>query len=206
MISTHIIFILLAWMVAGGSPGPATLAISGTSMQHGRKSGLIMASGIVAGSATWGIASALGMSAIMFANAWVFEVIRYAGAMYLLFLAIKSLRSAIENSSIQAQKKIGKGYKLFIKGFSLHITNPKAILSWGAVYALALQPNASPSQVWILFILLMFGSIVVFFGYALLFSLPRISALYLKSKRWFEATFAIMFGAASLKLLTARLS
>ena len=58
-------FILLGWAIGGGSPGPATLAISGTSMAHGRKTGLLLAAGVVIGSATWGIAAALGFSAIM---------------------------------------------------------------------------------------------------------------------------------------------
>lgn len=52
--------LVFAWMVAGGSPGPATLAISGTSMGHGRKAGLTIAAGIVGGSASWGIAAGMG--------------------------------------------------------------------------------------------------------------------------------------------------
>ena len=61
--------ILLGWALAGGSPGPATLAISGTSMSLGRGAGLAIASGVIAGSASWGVAAGLGMSALMLANA-----------------------------------------------------------------------------------------------------------------------------------------
>ncbi|MEC7964563.1 MAG: LysE family translocator, partial [Pseudomonadota bacterium] len=46
-----LVFILIAWAVAGGSPGPATLAISGTSMGLGRRAGLTLAAGVVCGSA-----------------------------------------------------------------------------------------------------------------------------------------------------------
>ncbi|MFT7523560.1 MAG: threonine efflux protein, partial [Candidatus Paceibacteria bacterium] len=42
----------LGWMLAGSSPGPATLSIAGTSMNEGRKAGLIFALGILAGSAS----------------------------------------------------------------------------------------------------------------------------------------------------------
>lgn len=196
--------ILMGWVVAGGSPGPATLTISGTAMGLGRKSGLIVASGVLAGSACWGIAAALGFSAIMMANAWLFEIVRYAGALYLLYLAVKSLRSAWQGGKAAPIKPSTKG--LFLKGLLLHLTNPKAILSWGSVYAIALPEAAGPVAVWQLFASLIAGSAVVFLGYALLFSIPAVSAVYARSRRWFDLTFGVLFGAASLKILTVRLS
>ncbi|MHA1523785.1 MAG: hypothetical protein ACTSY1_05195 [Alphaproteobacteria bacterium] len=45
----------------------------------------------------------------------------------------------------------------------------------------------------------------IFHGVALLFSSPAITAGYAKLARWFEAVFAVAFGAAGLKILTARL-
>ena len=45
----HFMMIMLGWLLAGASPGPATLAISSTAMEHGRKAGLTIASGISAG-------------------------------------------------------------------------------------------------------------------------------------------------------------
>ena len=88
---------LIAWGLAGASPGPATLAIASTSMNRGRAAGLAVAAGIVAGSATWGIGAALGMSAVMLANAWAVEILRYVGAAYLMFLGFKALKSAMSD-------------------------------------------------------------------------------------------------------------
>jgi len=88
------IAIWIAWLLAGGSPGPATMGIAGTAMASGRRSGLAFALGILAGSASWGIAAALGLSAIMLTHVWMFEIIRYAGAAYLAWLALKALKSA----------------------------------------------------------------------------------------------------------------
>lgn len=195
--------ILLAWAVAGGNPGPATLAISGTSMDTGRRAGLTIASGILAGSATWGIAAALGMSAVMMANAWLFELVRYVGAFYLLYLAVKALRRAIKPATA-ASLTATKG-RLFAKGFLLHLTNPKAVLAWGAIYAIVLPANAAPVQAWQLFGQLICVSATVFLGYAMLFSLPALARGYTKARRWFDLVFAAAFGAASLKLLTAKL-
>lgn len=203
MLGPEVWLVLLGWAIAGGSPGPATLAISGTAMSAGRAAGVSVASGVVVGSASWGIAAALGMSALMLANAWVFEVIRYAGAAYLLYLAAKSLRSAVRPKPLTMQAQSNES--LFLKGFLIHITNPKAILAWGAIYAIALPSGASTGMVWQLFGLLVTTSIIVFIGYGILFSHPAVVRGYVSAKRWFDALFAALFGAASLKILTARL-
>ena len=89
-----LIALWIAWVAAGGSPGPATMSIAGTSMQSGRRAGMFMAFGILFGSACWGLAAAAGLSGLMLANAWAFEILRYAGAAYLLWLAVKAARSA----------------------------------------------------------------------------------------------------------------
>ena len=96
--------ILLAALVATASPGPATLAIAGTSMASGRRYGLALAAGVTTGSLAWSVAAAAGLSVVMLANAWVFEAMRYAGAAYLLFLAFKSARSALRPATSPAMK------------------------------------------------------------------------------------------------------
>src|SRR3546814_5659941 len=63
--------ILAAALLASASPGPATLAIAGTSMKSGRKYGLTVAAGILTGSLVWSTAAAFGLGAALLANAWV---------------------------------------------------------------------------------------------------------------------------------------
>ena len=83
----HYGLILVAAFVATASPGPATLAIAGTSMNSGRRHGMAIALGILTGSFIWSLSAAFGMAALMYANAWLFDLLRYFGAAYLLFLA-----------------------------------------------------------------------------------------------------------------------
>ncbi|HKL68563.1 LysE family translocator [Salibaculum sp.] len=194
--------ILLGWMLAAGSPGPATLAISGTSMRYGRTSGMAVALGIVTGSACWGIAAALGFSAVMRANAWAFEALRYAGAAYLLYLAVKSLRSAWRNRS--AELGAVPRHRFFAKGLLIHLTNPKAMLAWGSIFAITLPSGSDPQHVGRLLALLVLVSATMFLGYAWLFSVGAISCAYARMRRWFELAFGLLFGAASLRIFTLR--
>ena len=196
--------VLLGWALAGGSPGPATLAISATAMGQGRRAGLSVASGVMAGSATWGLAAGLGMSAIMLSHAWMFEIVRYLGAAYLLWLALKSLKSAWTGRRPSPGPQ-GSG-TLFLKGYLIHLTNPKAILSWGAIYAIAIPQGSDTVAVWSLFAALIATSACVFWGYALLFSTPRIARAYAKAARIFDAAFAVLFGVASLRILTSKIA
>lgn len=206
MTGWELVILWIAWVIAGGSPGPATLSIAGTSMQRGRRAGLIFATGILAGSASWGIAAGLGLSAVMLANAWIFTLLRYAGAAYLLYLAAKSLRNALKADADLLQRPIaGDARELFLKGALIHLTNPKAILSWGAVYAVAVPQGATPDQLLFTFAWLFSGSILIFIGYAFLFSSPGVVHLYKRLRRWFEFVFATLFGAAAIRIFTARI-
>lgn len=205
MYDINLPLILIAAFVAGASPGPATLAIAGTSMAAGRKSGLFLAAGITAGSLMWSVGAALGLGAIMHAHVWVFEIIRYFGAAYLMFLAYKSGRSAFARKDIAVRAIKGQGAALFAKGFALHITNPKAILFFGALYSVGVPEGASIGALGGIIVAVGAQSMVVFHGYAFLFSTSSMTRAYMKSRRWFEAVFAVGFGVASLKIFTSRI-
>lgn len=206
MITPEFIAIWIAWLMAGGSPGPATMGIAGTAMSEGRRPALAFALGILAGSASWGIAAALGLSAVMLANVWVFEVLRYAGAAYLGWLALKALKRAASPQDAAAGTPFKGTFRtLFAKGAAIHITNPKAILSWASIYAIVAPATATPATLFGYFGLLYAGSILIFIGYAFLFSSPRVVAGYRRASRLFDIAFAGFFGFAGYKILTARL-
>jgi len=204
LLEVNLPLILLAALVASVSPGPATLALAGTSMASGRTSGLALASGITTGSLMWSIAAALGLGAIMLANAWVFELIRYFGAAYLMFLAYKAARSALSQKDLATKSIKGGKRSLYAKGLALHLTNPKAILFFGSLFSLGIPPGTGVEQLAVVIAAVGLQSFLVFHGYALLFSSRAMTTVYLKLRRWFEGAFAIGFGAASFKILTAK--
>ncbi|MDX1737342.1 MAG: LysE family transporter [Alphaproteobacteria bacterium] len=203
--------IMGAALLAVASPGPATLGIANTSMNSGRVHGLAFASGIATGSWAWNITAALGLSSLLLSHIWLLEIMRYFGAAYLLYLAIRSLRASFKSKkSIEiAQSKLPqKPRKLrhsYLKGLAIHLTNPKAILFFGSLYSIGLP--AEPSFSAILTVCLSVGllGMTVFFGYVFLFSSPPMVKTYSRLQRWFELFFAAAFGFASIKIFLARL-
>jgi len=206
LVDVNIPLILAAGLIASLSPGPATLAIAGTSMERGRLQGVVIALGIFSGSITWSISAAAGIGALMLVNLWIFEVIRYLGAGYLLFLAIQAARGAISNQQLNTRAVQGRLRRVYLHGLLLHLTNPKAVLFFGSIYTIGIPPGAQLSQLLTVMVSLAAISFTVFVGYALLFSTPLATKLYLRARRWFQAVFAIGFAAAGLKILTTRVT
>lgn len=197
--------ILAAAFVSTASPGPATLMISGTSMQQGRLFGLATASGVLTGSLIWSAAAAMGMGALMLRHVWLFELMRYAGAAYLLFLAWRSARAAMRPVTGQTPPApVGSAAKAYLRGLALHLTNPKAILFFGSLYAIGLPSDTTGAGLIAVIAAIGLQSFVIFHGYALLFSTPAIARGYARMRRGFEATFAVLFGYAGLKVLLSR--
>ncbi len=207
MITIDFVLIWIAWILTIGSPGPATLSIASCAMAHGRRTAFWLSLGILIGGAGWGIAAAAGMGALMLTNAWLFEVIRYFGAIYLLYLAYKSFRNAMSEKAITMPSVQDPDVRsLFYRGILINLSNPKAILGWGSVYALLVPASASVWEIAYVFGALYSGSILIFIGYAMLFSNSRFVQIYQASRRNFELGFSLFFGVASLKLLTTKLS
>lgn len=188
------------------SPGPANLAIAGTSLASGRRFGLALASGVTTGSWMWSMAAAAGLSAVMQANAWAFEVIRYLGAAYLMFLGYKSAKSALTPGDLATRSLENSSVaRAWRKGLMLHMVNPKAILFFGSVYSLGVPPDASAFDLFTVFAMVGVISLVSFHSWAIIFSSPAMVRSYMRARRWFEGVFALAFGAASIRVLTAKL-
>ncbi|RDV05233.1 LysE family translocator [Undibacter mobilis] len=202
----HLSLIMVAALIAVASPGPAVLAIAGTSMRAGRRTGLVFASGVTTGSLIWSVGAAAGLSAVMLANAWLIELIRYFGAAYLLWLAAKSARSALTPGKTEllalGATSLNRAYG---RGLVLHLTNPKAILFFGSLYSFGVPADATLADLALIVAAVGLQSAVVLHGYAILFSNPTVVAGYLKLRRWFDGLFAVAFGYAGFRILTAKL-
>lgn len=205
MTGWELALLYIAWLIGGGSPGPATLALASTGMARGRSAALALAGGILVSSGAWAVAAAAGFSAAMVANAWLADILRIVGAIYILWLAFKSIRSAMRpGAPTMATAMPAAPRKAFLGGLMLHLTNPKAIFSWGAVYAVAVPPGSSMAELAAMGLFLFSGSIIVFVGYALIFSTEAAMRRYIRLRCWFEAVFGVLFGGAAIAILSSR--
>ncbi len=116
-------------------PGPDILFVTAQSISQNAKAGIATALGLCTGLLVHITAAVVGISAIIYSSATLFTIVKFAGAAYLLFLAISAFRAGA--SSIQLGNKPTSTYKkLYKKGIVMNILNPKVSL-----FFLALLPQ-----------------------------------------------------------------
>lgn len=195
--------VLAAALLAQASPGPATLAISREAMLYGRKAGVALALGVTTGSWIWSAVAAGGMSAIILASEWAIIGLRFAAAAYLGWLAFKSAKAALRRDAAGLAPSDPRTGGSYLRGLLIHLTNPKAILFFGALYAFGLPVGASAGTVLLIAGAVAFQSIIVFVGLALLFSHRRIANGYWRFRRAFECFCSAVFGLAASSFLVS---
>ena len=112
-------------------PGPAVVYIVTRSVDQGRRAGLVSALGIATGGLVHVMAAAVGLSALLYSSATAYEVVRWAGAAYLVFLGVRRLLTrddaalAAAASDAVAAESLGRIYG---RGVVVNILNPKTAL------------------------------------------------------------------------------
>ncbi|OJF96108.1 LysE family translocator [Pararhizobium antarcticum] len=204
----HLMIAWTAYLIATASPGPAVLAIISTSISQGRSAGLALALGVLSGSYTWAMLTAAGLSALIRSYGHALIILKIAGGLYLLWLAYNALRAALRKDapkSLVSPDVRPSLKKLYFKGLSIHLTNPKAIFSWIMLVSLGMPQDAPASVMAVLIGGCMLLGVVVFGGFALVFSMAPVNRAYRRARRWIEGAMAGFFAFAGLRLLTAKL-
>ncbi|WP_415887800.1 LysE family translocator [Neptuniibacter sp. QD37_6] len=133
-ISTWIAFISIA-LVATITPGPAILLVLSHSLKTGWKSSLYTILGNITGLFVMSSCAVLGLSALVLSSSTAFMVIKYLGAIYLVYLGIKIWRSnlSLKTSDLIEHTKPRK-HSYFLQGVLVALTNPKAIVFTTALF------------------------------------------------------------------------
>lgn len=150
---------LIAVVVLFITPGPDMAFLLATGVSQGTKPALYASLGVTFAMFIHGIAAAVGLSAIVATFPVAFDVIRYAGAVYLVWLALQSIRT--KNSYQQTGPTIQSPLENFRRGFFTNLLNPKAIL-FEAVFLPQFANPELGSLGWQVFIL---GTILALIGF-----------------------------------------
>ena len=121
-------------------PGPAVLYIVSRSVGHGRPAGLVSAMGIAVGSLFHVAAATLGLSALLVSSAAAFQFVKYAGAAYLIYLGIRTLRST-DTNRIQPASGPRSLQSIFGQGVIVNLLNPKTALFFLAFLPQFVDPS-----------------------------------------------------------------
>jgi threonine/homoserine/homoserine lactone efflux protein len=109
------------------TPGPAVLYIVTRSVEQGRLAGLVSALGVHVGTLVHVAAAALGVSALLVSSALAFDIVKYLGAMYLVYIGVRKLVGWDQPAGGQALAPRSLR-RLFGQGVVVNILNPKTAL------------------------------------------------------------------------------
>jgi len=121
-------------------PGPAVLYITARSASQGRMAGLVSVLAIETANFIQAAAAALGLSAILLSSALAFNVVKYLGAAYLIYLGMRKLLSS-ENCSDKETIKQESLSRIYWQGFAVNILNPKTALFFFAFLPQFVDPT-----------------------------------------------------------------
>lgn len=109
-------------------PGPNTLYVLKTGVSRGVRAGYTAALGVFIGDAILIFCAYIGVASLIRTTPFLFTLVRFLGAIYLLFLGAKILYATFVQKAQAQQQQIEGGHSILRKSLTLSLTNPKAIL------------------------------------------------------------------------------
>ena len=153
MSGTTLFYFLCASVALTLAPGPDNLFVLTQGIARGRKSAIITALGMCSGVSVHTALAAFGISAIFYSSLLLFNLVKYAGAAYLLYLAYMTIR---ERSNVRLTEVVDlPAFSLYKRGFIMNVLNPKV-----AMFFLAFLPQfVAPGSEYVSLQMLVFGFI-----------------------------------------------
>lgn len=187
--------ILVAALV---SPGPGMLLAVRSAMAGGRRAGLATGAGLGLMGALWTLAALLGLESVFAIAPWSFGALKIGGALYLLWIALQTWRTA--NASV-AQIATPRHGRAFLQGFLVNLGNPKSMLFAGSVIILVFPQGLDRFSIMLVVAnhLLLEWLFYTFVAFALSANAPRRG--YLRLKPVFNRLVAALLGALGLRLM-----
>ncbi len=195
---------LLTSLIVVLIPGTGTIYTVSTGLFYGWRASIAAAVGCTLGIVPHLLASILGLSFVLHMSAVIFQGLKFAGTIYLLYLAWAMWREqgALTFESAPPEKN---AWQVVTKAVLLNLLNPKLTLFFFAFLPLSISPDASSPIAELLMLSLVFMAItlVIFMIYGILASGVRKHVVH--SPRvivWLRRSFAVTFATLGVKLAT----
>jgi threonine/homoserine/homoserine lactone efflux protein len=196
--------ILLALVAGVISPGPSFVMAARTAVARGRADGLAVSFGLGLGATLIAALCLAGLHALLTAVPWLYMLLKIVGGLYLAWMAWQIWRGAPQPLDVALQDVKAEHASLsasFRLGLFTQISNPKAAVVYGSVFA-ALLPQSFPL---IAALLVMAGVMIMetvwYCLVVLVLSSSGPRGVYLRAKTWIDRIAASVMGLLSMRLV-----
>ena len=201
MEAAHWLAFNLTLLAAFLSPGPAMLVALRASLTGGRAAGIATGAGLALVAAGWTGAALMGLAAVFVVVPWLYGALKIAGALYLIWLAVRIWREARAPLPQVTGEVAPALRRAFAGGMLVNLANPKSVLFAGAVLVVIFPAGLTAREA---ALVVANHFVLEVLGYGLIawaLSRPAARAGYLRAKRWLDRLAALVLGALGLQLL-----
>ncbi len=196
----------LAHLVAVISPGPSLVVVTRTSIAVSRSAGLWTALGFGVGSLVWATCAIFGLDLLFSAVPWLYWGMKFAGALYLIYLAISLWRRAGEPNHVEEPKDHHRetGWISFRRGLLVQLSNPKVVVFMGSILVTLLPATLEPATVAAVLAIVFLNEFVWYAFVACAFSVDRIRSAHARAKRWIDRVAGTFLATIGVRLIVDR--
>lgn len=195
--------VVVVHLLAVASPGPDLAVVLKNSISLGRRAAIFTSLGVGCGIMVHVIYSVLGIGLIISQSIWLFNVIKWLGAAYLIWIGIQGLRAKRRDAAdIEADTDLKLSDKsAFLSGFMTNGLNPKATLFFLSLFTVVISPT-TPMLVQLGYGLYMvFATALWFAMISWLFSTARVRRKFLQVGHWFDRSMGFVLVSLGIRLL-----
>jgi threonine/homoserine/homoserine lactone efflux protein len=184
-------------------PGTGVVFTVSTGLLHGTRASLVASLGCTLGIVPHLLAAVLGLAAVLHASALAFQVLKFAGVLYLLYLAYATWRDKAAFAVDASSARHADAWGLIVKAVLLNILNPKLSIFFLAFLPQFVSPEASAplQQMLVLSAVFMAMTFAVFVVYGMLANAFRQAVIESpRVQAWLRRTFAGAFAGLGINL------
>ncbi|NDL00472.1 LysE family translocator [Photorhabdus bodei] len=147
MLETSLVVIIISTL-GMLSPGPDFFLVVKNAIRYQRSAAMMTVAGLIAAITCHMAYCVAGLAIVITTTPWLFNLMKYAGAAYLIWIGINSLLSRGGNSILldNQPRQIITFKKAFMQGFLCNLLNPKATLFFLAIFTQFLNINSGVSE------------------------------------------------------------
>ncbi|NWJ47247.1 MAG: LysE family translocator [Chloroflexi bacterium] len=199
---TTLLAFSFASFVLAITPGPAMILIISSTVSQNFKAGLVTAISSGLGLYLHAVAVAFGLSALLLAVPVAFDIIKIAGALYLIYLGLQTILSKAALLDVEDENRVDASSKsLIYQGLTAAVLNPKVALFFMAFLPQFVRPERGEVTGQILFLGIIFTLVVTLVGLGIALAASYAAALLkrnrnvVKVQNWVFGSVFIAFGA-----------
>jgi threonine efflux protein len=198
------------WLLAVMTPGPDFLVVVQHATARSRRHGIAAGTGVACGIVIWASGSMLGLSVLLARLSWMYDIVRFAGAAYLVYLGVRTLwsswrrREAAPGPSARTVRPEGGVWRAWRVGFLTNIGNPKAAAFFGSLLGAFLPAHTGPPLRVIVVAVMVGVTFAWYTAVAALFGLAPVARVYRRARRWIDRVMAAVLIALGARLAIDR--